>query len=134
MAKLKMHLSFVDLDNLKKINDEFGHEEGDRVINQAAKILKDNSGKFFVVRYGGDEFIVLGNVKTEKEIENYWAKVESDVESYNESSRRRAKISLTTGYKMFDVGPETSLEECISVADNLMYDKKKAKKKSRGIL
>ncbi len=131
MAKLKMQLSFVDLDDLKKINDEFGHEEGDRVINQAAKILKDNAGKFYVVRYGGDEFIVLGNVKSEKEIENYWAKVESDVEAYNESSRRRAKLSLTAGYEVFNVGPETSLEECISVSDNLMYDKKKAKKKNR---
>ena len=128
MARLKMHLSFIDLDDLKKINDEFGHEEGDRVINQTAKILRDNAGKFYVVRYGGDEFIVLGNVKNEKEIENFWAKVERDVEAYNEGSRRRAKLSLTAGYKVFEVGPETSLEECISVADNLMYEKKKAKK------
>lgn len=129
VSRLKMQLSFIDLDDLKKINDEFGHDEGDRVINQAAKILKDNAGKFYVIRYGGDEFIVLGNVKTEKEVDNYWAKVEKDVGVYNENSKRRAKISFTVGYKVFEVGPETSLEECISVADNLMYDKKKAKKR-----
>lgn len=133
MAKLKMQLSFIDLDDLKKINDEFGHEEGDRIINQAAKILKDNAGKFYVVRYGGDEFVVLGNVKSEKEIENYWVKVEKDVATYNESSRRRAKLSLTAGYKVFEVGPETSLEECISVADNLMYEKKKEKRTDKRI-
>ncbi|MBE5933807.1 MAG: GGDEF domain-containing protein [Lachnospiraceae bacterium] len=128
MSKLHMQLSFIDLDNLKKINDEFGHDEGDRIINQAAKILMDNAGKFYVVRYGGDEFIVLGNVKTQKEIESYWSKVEKDVEQYNSKSRRKAELSFTVGYKMFELGPETTLEECISVADNLMYDKKKAKK------
>ena len=131
MSKLKMQLSFIDLDNLKKINDEYGHEEGDRVINQAAKILKDNAGKFYVIRYGGDEFIVLGNVKTEREVENYWAKVEKDVDTYNSNEKRKAHLGLTIGCKVFEVGPETSLEECIRVADNLMYDKKKAKKKEQ---
>lgn len=128
MSRFKMQLSFIDLDNLKKINDEYGHEEGDRVINQAAKILKENAGKFYVVRYGGDEFIVLGNVKTEKEIEDYWNKVQKDVDAYNKEGKRKAELSLTAGYKVFEVGPDTSLEECISVADNLMYEKKKAKK------
>ena len=64
----------------------------------------------------------------EKEIDSYWEKVEKDVEAYNSNSKRRAKLSLTAGYKVFELGPETTLEECISVADNLMYDKKKAKK------
>lgn len=131
MSRVRMQLSFIDLDDLKKINDEFGHEEGDRVINQVAKILKDNAGRFYVIRYGGDEFIVLGNVKGEKEVEDYWRKVQKDVDVYNESTKRKAKISLTIGYDVFTVGPETSLEECISVADNLMYDKKKAKKQGR---
>lgn len=131
MSRLHMQLSFIDLDNLKKINDEFGHEEGDRIINQTAKILMDNAGKFYVVRYGGDEFIVLGNVKTPKEVENYWAKVERDVENYNSNSKRKAELSFTVGYKVFEIGPDTSLEECISVADNLMYDKKKVKKQGR---
>ncbi len=129
MSKLSMQLSFIDLDNLKKINDEFGHDEGDRVINQAARILKDNAGKFYVVRYGGDEFIVLGNVKGEKEVEDYWRKVQRDVDAYNENSKHKARLSLTVGSNVFDIGPETTLEECISVADNLMYEKKKAKKK-----
>lgn len=128
MSRLNMQLSFMDLDNLKKINDEFGHEEGDKIINQTAKILMDNAGKFYVVRYGGDEFIVLGNVKTQKEVDNYWTRVEKDVERYNSNTKHKAELSFTAGYAVFEVGPETSLEECISVADNLMYDKKKAKK------
>ncbi|MBQ8316998.1 MAG: GGDEF domain-containing protein [Lachnospiraceae bacterium] len=128
MSRLRMQLSFIDLDNLKKINDEYGHDEGDRVINQAAKILKENAGKFYVIRYGGDEFVVLGNVRNEKEVEDYWSKVQRDVDGYNKNGKRKAELSLTAGYKVFEVGPETSLEECISIADNLMYDKKKAKK------
>ncbi len=129
MSRLNMQLSFIDLDNLKKINDQFGHEEGDRVISQAAKILMASTTKFSVVRYGGDEFIVMGNIKTEKEVEDYWKRVNKEVEAYNASGKGRAELSLTMGYKIFEVGPDTSLEECINEADSIMYEKKKAKKR-----
>ena len=131
MSRLNMQLSFIDLDNLKKINDQFGHEEGDRVISQAAKILMASTTKFSVVRYGGDEFIVMGNIKTEKEVEDYWKRVNKEVEAYNASGKGRAELSLTMGYKIFEVGPDTSLEECINEADSIMYEKKKAKKNRR---
>ncbi len=128
MSRLKLHLAFIDLDNLKLINDEFGHEEGDRIISQAAKILKTNAGKYYVVRYGGDEFIVLGSVRNRKEVENYWDKVQKEIDRYNDSKKKQAKLSLSVGYEIFDVGTETSLEDCISVADKLMYECKYTKK------
>ncbi len=131
MSKVNMQLSFIDLDNLKKINDQFGHEEGDRVISQAAKILMSSTTKFSVVRYGGDEFVVMGNIKSEKEVEDYWKRVNKAVETYNASGKGRAELSLTMGYKVFEVRPDTSLEECINEADSIMYEKKKAKKNGR---
>ncbi len=129
MSKHNMQLSFIDLDNLKKINDEYGHEEGDRVISQAAKILMECTNKFSVVRYGGDEFLVMGNVKVEKEVEDYWKRVDKEVDAYNASGKGRAELSITMGYKLFEVRPETSLEECINEVDKIMYQKKKEKKK-----
>lgn len=131
MSRLNMQLSFIDLDNLKKINDQFGHEEGDRVISQAAKILMASTTKFSVVRYGGDEFVVMGNIKTDKEIEDYWKRVNKEVEAYNLSGKGKAELSLTMGHKVFEVGPDTSLEECINEVDSIMYEKKKAKKKAK---
>ena len=129
MSKLNMQLSFIDLDNLKKINDQFGHEEGDRIISQAAKILMASTTKFSVVRYGGDEFVVMGNIKTEKEVEDYWKRVNKEVEAYNASGKGKAELSLTMGYKIFDIRPDTTLEECINEADGIMYEKKKVKKR-----
>jgi diguanylate cyclase (GGDEF)-like protein len=129
MSKLNMQLSFIDLDNLKKINDQYGHEEGDRVISQAAKILMASTTKFSVVRYGGDEFVVMGNIRSEKEVEDYWKRVNKEVENYNASGKCKAELSLTMGYKVFEVGPDTSLEECINEADSIMYENKKAKKR-----
>jgi len=129
-SKLSMQLSFIDLDNLKKINDQFGHEEGDRIISVAAKILMDCSNKYYVVRFGGDEFLVMGNVKNDKEVDEYWNRVDKEVCDYNASEKGKAVLSITMGYKVFEVRPDTSLDECIKEADKIMYEKKKEKKKN----
>ncbi len=58
----KTHLSVVllDLDNFKKINDQLGHAEGDRVLQDAARVLKDKMrATDLAARYGGEEFVVL---------------------------------------------------------------------------
>lgn len=127
MSRSLMQLSFVDLDGLKNINDEYGHEEGDRIINAAAMILQKCAGKFKVVRYGGDEFIVLGTVKSEKEVESYWRHVEKEIDLYNASVNHKAELSLSYGYDIFKVGVETHLADCIRVTDNKMYTSKKQK-------
>ncbi|MBE5944639.1 MAG: GGDEF domain-containing protein [Lachnospiraceae bacterium] len=128
VSKLSMQLSFVDLDGLKEINDKYGHEEGDKIINQAARIMKENAGKYYVVRYGGDEFIVLGLCRNEKEIEDYWNKVQKDVDLYNDLNKKEVKLSLSYGYDIFPVRPEITLQDCIIVADNKMYENKSAKR------
>jgi len=52
-------LSFIDLDNLKYVNDVFGHAEGDRYITSIAKRLKNTFEKSVIARLGGDEFMLL---------------------------------------------------------------------------
>ncbi len=131
MSRSLMQLSFIDLDGLKKINDEYGHEEGDRIINAAAMILQKCAGKFKVVRYGGDEFIVLGTVKSEKEVEAYWRSVEKEIERYNTSVNHKAELSLSYGYDIFKVGVETHLADCIRVTDNKMYENKNSKREHK---
>ena len=128
MSRSKMHLSFIDLDGLKRINDEYGHAEGDRIINAAAMILKKPAGKFKVIRYGGDEFIVIGTVRDEKEIEDYWKNVEEEIYIYNKAMENKAELSLSYGYDVFRVGADTHLADCIRVVDNKMYEEKRKKK------
>jgi len=128
MSKSKMQISFMDLDGLKKINDEYGHEEGDRIINAAAEILMKNAGKHCVVRYGGDEFIVMGTVQSEREAENYWKKVQADIDDYNKNHKKHADLSMSFGYDTFVIDHKTYLEDCIRVTDKKMYEEKNRKK------
>ncbi len=54
-----LSIAFADLDNFKKVNDSFGHQAGDRILQAAARILKGNTRETdMVARYGGEEFII----------------------------------------------------------------------------
>lgn len=128
LSKSKMQVSFVDIDGLKRINDLYGHEEGDRIINATATILMKNTKKYYVIRYGGDEFIVMGTVQNAREIETYWQKVMVDVETYNTKHKKQATLSMSIGYDVFNVDHKTYLEDCICVSDRKMYEQKNYKK------
>ena len=131
MNHTNLQISFIDLDDLKGINDRYGHEEGDRIISAAANILMKKTKKSYVVRYGGDEFVVMGTVSNEKEIQSYWAAVEAEVEKYNLKHSKKAQLSFSYGYDVFSVEASTYLEECIKVTDEKMYQSKNQKKLAR---
>ena len=134
MSRFLMQLSFIDVDGLKNINDKYGHEEGDRIIKATASILQKKAKKFYVIRYGGDEFIVMGAVRDEKEVEDYWKAVQEEIDTYNQTMRKSAMLSISHGYDIFNVAAETYLEDCIRVTDKKMYINKKEKKNLNAIL
>ena len=127
MSRIKMQLSFIDLDNLKAINDHYGHEMGDEIISAAARILQEEAGKCRVARYGGDEFIVIGTARDVKEAQEYWHRVEKRINNYNKK-RDFALLSMSFGYDVFNVEGKTTLEECILEVDKKMYEEKRKKK------
>lgn len=64
-------LMFIDLDNFKHYNDTFGHDVGDLILKEMAKIFqKASKGRGFVARYGGDEFIMILNTDDHEILEN----------------------------------------------------------------
>lgn len=130
ISKSKIQLSFVDIDGLKKINDLYGHEEGDRIINAAAEIMMHYAGKYYVIRYGGDEFIVMGTVQSEREVKKYWENVQHGIEEYNTNQKKKAMLSMSVGYDIFNVDHKTYLEDCIRITDKKMYIDKNRKKTS----
>ncbi len=131
ISRSRMQLAFVDLDGLKTINDMYGHEEGDRIISAAAEILMKNAGKQYVIRYGGDEFIVMGILQSEKDVDKYWTNVQKDIEEYNTNFKKHATLSMSFGYDIFTIDPKTYLEDCIRVTDKKMYEQKNLKKKEK---
>ena len=123
-----MQLSFVDVDGLKKINDVYGHEEGDRIICAIAEILHRESDRYYVVRYGGDEFVVMGPVHSELDIMEYRRRVQTAIERYNELHKNQAKLSVSFGSAIVELDLGTDLEDCLREADKRMYTEKNRKK------
>ena len=101
------------------------------IIKTAAQVLQKNAGKSYVVRYGGDEFVIMGIVKSEKEVESYWKNVNKEIESYNLHHKKLADLSMSYGYDVFKIDVNTFLEDCIKITDKKMYIDKNRKKQQR---
>lgn len=123
---------FIDLDGLKPINDQLGHEAGDRAISEASRVLKQTvRGGDLVARLGGDEFAVLARELTEAGYEHFRHRVESNVESLNAESKRPFRLAFSIGAAFFDANSEESLESLLKRADAAMYEEKTRRKAAR---
>ena len=119
---------FADLDGLKKINDTLGHEMGDRVIVDAAQILKQTFCEADIVaRLGGDEFaLFIPNFSGDSSI-NFHARLQENIDRFNQQSER-AYISISLGVEFGDLNNEVLLEQLLAKADKLMYENKRTKR------
>ena len=132
--KKKLLVAFSDLDGLKGINDKFGHETGDVIIKAAAEILQAEEKEFFVIRYGGDEYVVLGATENDAEAVAYFERVKNSIQRYNKANDEEKKagvLSLSIGYQVFEVSGGLELSECIHLVDQKMYADKKSKKRKK---
>jgi diguanylate cyclase (GGDEF)-like protein len=124
-----VHMLFADVDNLKTINDTFGHSAGDAVLRGTAKILKDTYRETDVVaRVGGDEFVVLALATSPSDAEKTIARLEKNLACFN--SEGNGGCHLSVSYGLSSCGPKSyhPLDELISRADKAMCEQKKKKK------
>lgn len=117
---------FVDVDRLKRINDVFGHDEGDKVLIRVAKILKESIRKTdFVIRMGGDEFLIVFPKTTMKEVNEIWYEICKRVDKINKSCDI---YNLSLSYGFYEYGKERnngiSISDLIKKADDEMYKNK----------
>ncbi len=123
----KTFIGIIDMDNLKQINDTYGHGCGDQVITYFAKYLRDYFGDRAIVgRLGGDEFIVIisGEKRyfTEQMIEDF-----IEIEPYIYYGTE-VKVTFCAGFVCREEA--ASVEDCISIADNRMYRGKRNGKRT----
>ena len=126
--KKPLALLFIDLNNLKTINDNFGHREGDRAIADAATILKETFRESDIVaRVGGDEFCVLMTADNELDVDTPVARLNTNVELHNAQGTRPYKVSLSVGKANYDPNEPVPIDDLMRQADELMYQAKQSK-------
>ncbi len=119
----------IDLDHFKSINDRFGHEAGDRALEDAARILQGSVRvEDMVARFGGDEFVVLADSRASVALEELVERIERAVEAHNASTRRPYRLSLSIGRAVFGHGTGRSSADFLAVLDADMYARKNLKK------
>lgn len=122
---------FIDVNDFKKINDTFGHNEGDKTLVNLVSIMKGIlKSEDFITRYGGDEFVLFLNVDTKRETEDIIMKIYDALEEYNEVSNISYKLSISCGYEMYNFDKPMTIDEYINHVDKLMY-KDKIRRKSK---
>jgi len=119
-------LVFADVDQLKWINDTFGHAEGDEALREAASILKRTYRRSDVVaRLGGDEFVVLAVESSGHAGEDMTDRVFRKLAAERRASSGSYTLSLTLGRVRFDPDRHSSIEELLAEGDALMYAQKR---------
>lgn len=120
--KKKIMVASADMDELKNINDVFGHNEGDVAIITVSNALKEAcGGKFLVARFGGDEFIVAGIVSDDCESEDFVQAVTTYLNDFNNTSGKKYKVSASIGTHIVTPEKGSSLDDYIKIADQIMY-------------
>lgn len=126
-------LLFVDLDELKKINDLYGHDEGDAVIIKAAEILKNTfRDTDILARLGGDEFTVLIIESFSDKEDGIEERLAEQIALVNAQSDKPYNISMSIGLVRIPPDSSATIEEFMKFADMLMYEQKSRKKEMHG--
>ncbi len=129
--KRNMMLLYLDLDNMKGINDSFGHKEGDRALIDTANLLRNTfRGSDIIARMGGDEFAVLLTEPSKRDIERIiFDHIRQNLKRHNEQSRRSYRLSFSMGIASYDPERPCSVDDLLTGADRMMYlDKQQHKR------
>ena len=131
VSKRGMHLSvcFIDVDGLKKVNDTFGHEEGDCLINLITSNIKSSVREIDVVsRMGGDEFLIVFPGCHESDVEKVIKRINDKLEGYDKKGLKPYKHSFSYGILEITTDSKLSANDVVKEADEKMYQNKMLKK------
>lgn len=127
--KLPICIIFIDVDGLKTVNDMYGHDEGDELIKSISGILKElKNPNELVMRYGGDEFVLLTTNYSVDTARNFVASFEAAMELYNAESGKPYRLEASVGYFITTISAKEELNTLIENADQEMYKNKTIKK------
>lgn len=116
----------LDLNDFKRINDELGHMVGDEALVATTRILQKAIGSLgSVIRYAGDEFIVLINTQDDAQINDRIERIQLLFDKFNAGNEKKYTLSASIGFHKLDPKNE-SVDTFINTIDSRMYESKKA--------
>ncbi|MGM0379462.1 MAG: diguanylate cyclase domain-containing protein [Bacillota bacterium] len=129
-SKKKFHLIIGDLDNLKKVNDTYGHKLGDYYIKKISKIFKSVFSKnSFISRIGGDEFGIIILKYSKERIKNNCIKIKKECKKITKKENLDIPLEISIGWSLKNVNEKTNITQIFNKADNMMYKDKENKTK-----
>ncbi len=121
-TKKGLLLVFTDLDDLKQINDTWGHMKGDEALVEVANILKDTFREVDILaRIGGDEFAVLAMEASQEDASRLSDRLQQQLDLRNAEGKREYRLALSTGTAYCDPEHPVSLDNLLDLADQEMY-------------
>ncbi|MGE3394896.1 MAG: MASE1 domain-containing protein [Steroidobacteraceae bacterium] len=132
-ARVPCRLLFIDLDGLKHVNDTQGHQVGDALLMDAARVLNSVFRETDVIgRIGGDEFAVFELMEKNEEPGNDSGRLQAAIDDFNRNAGQSYRLSMSVGVEDLPVTAETTLEALLSQADIAMYGRKREQVRQRG--
>ena len=127
-------LIFLDVDGLKEINDQQGHQEGDVALIATARLLQQTfRGSDIIARLGGDEFALL-LIDNTLAAEVFSTRLQQSLATYNASAEHHFALSMSWGMTQYDPAVPVSLDQLLATADQEMYGRKNAKYSRKHII
>ena len=131
LEEIKKHVKHalmmvVDINKMKMINDRYGHLQGDLAIRLVAKAIRENMPEgWYGIRYGGDEFVVIGEKVFVDDGTILKRQICNAVEGEAKTMRLPFKLTVSVGSVLMDPKENISLDEYFRMADDAMYEMKK---------
>ena len=118
-------VAIIDIDDFKKINDKYGHNAGDYVLQHLSQVMRENCPDSVISRWGGEEFLLL--INDNKNAIDMMEKLRATVEKTDfKYEKQSIKVSVTIG--LADRGNETSIDKWVQNADDKLYKGKNSGK------
>lgn len=125
---------FIDVNNLKVVNDRFGHKLGDDLIKNTSRIIMSALREHDqIARLGGDEFLVIFDQCSIEQAVRAWDRIIDKFEAFNITSDSAYDISVSVGFSEYNHKMNITHDALIEIADGEMYKNKEQYKRMKGI-
>jgi len=124
-------VAMLDVDHFKQINDKYGHLCGDQALATVARVLKSSTRRNdFIGRFGGDEFLLTGHVRSADDGRRIFARIQDALEKLNRSGEFPYLLTLSIGYVVCGPDDPADMDAIVNLADKKMYEIKQKKASS----